>query len=144
MATSTLTVINNDDITLDNVTYGEQYEFTESNVEEVIELQTKVPQAASKTILAFGTGATDDLESFDYFRIYNRDNSNFITVGLISTGAEAVYHKVKPNQSLIITSNQINTNVTGGAFSAFVVVDTITVQADTADVICKYLVAKKQ
>lgn len=78
--------------------------------------------------------------SIRYIRITNLDNTNFIRVRFKNSGAETADVKVDAGATFMLSSGSMDANTSGSAFSAFVDVDNISAQADTADVDIEYVV----
>ena len=78
--------------------------------------------------------------SIRYIRITNLDNTNFIRVRFKKSGAETVDVKVDAGATFMLSSGSMDADTGAGAFSAFVDIDNISAQADTADVDIEYVV----
>lgn len=97
-----------------------------------------VPMSAEITLIdlaaigtAIGPGKFNQ-EKVLYLIIKNCDDTNFVRVGFKSA-TDTVYFKVRTGQLLVFPAAiDIDTNITGAAFSAYVPSTTIVVQADTA------------
>lgn len=79
---------------------------------------------------------------FDGFFIMNRDDTNFIRLRWLETGGDTVDFKLEAGQFMILWNSSIEVNVTGAAFAAFVTLDTVVTQADTAPVDIEMLAIK--
>lgn len=89
-----------------------------------------------QTIITVGTAAGSTLAALNRLIVYNMDATNFVMVGLIVSGSKAIYLKVKPGEIQSIDPSTIDANATGGAFSAFSTVTSVTLDADTAACKC--------
>jgi hypothetical protein len=78
--------------------------------------------------------------SIRYIRITNLDNTNFIRVRFKKSGAETADVKVDAGATFMLSSGSMDADTSAGAFSAFVDIDNISAQADTADVDIEYVV----
>ena len=78
--------------------------------------------------------------SIRYIRITNLDNTNFIRVRFKKSGAETADVKVDAGATFMLSSGSMDADTAAGAFSAFVDIDNISAQADTADVDIEYVV----
>jgi hypothetical protein len=75
-----------------------------------------------------------------YIRITNLDNTNWIRVRFKNSGAETADVKVDAGATFMLSTGSMDADSTPGAFSAFVDIDNISAQADTADVDIEYVV----
>jgi hypothetical protein len=78
--------------------------------------------------------------SIRYIRITNLDNTNFIRVRFKKSGAETADVKVDAGATFMLSTGSMDADTSAGAFSAFVDIDNISAQADTADVDIEYVV----
>jgi hypothetical protein len=75
-----------------------------------------------------------------YIRITNLDNTNFIRVRFKKSGAETADVKVDAGATFMLSTGSMDADTAAGAFSAFVDIDVISAQADTADCDIEYVV----
>ena len=75
-----------------------------------------------------------------YIRITNLDNTNFLRVRFKKSGAETADVKVDAGATFMLSTGSMDADTSAGAFSAFVDIDVISAQADTADVDIEYVV----
>ena len=68
-----------------------------------------------------------------YIRITNLDNTNFIRVRFMNSGAETADVKVMAGATFMLSAGSMDADTGGGAFSAFVDIDEIKAQADTSN-----------
>ena len=78
--------------------------------------------------------------SIRYIRITNLDNTNWIRVRFKNSGAETADVKVDAGATFMLSTGSMDADTAAGAFSAFVDIDNISAQADTADVDIEYVV----
>ena len=78
--------------------------------------------------------------SIRYIRITNLDNTNFIRVRFKNSGAETADVKVDAGATFMLSTGSMDADTSAGAFSAYVDIDNISAQADTADVDIEYVV----
>ncbi len=78
--------------------------------------------------------------SVKYIRITNLDDTNFIRVRFKKSGAETADVKVDAGATFMLSTGSMDADTSAGAFSAFVDIDNISAQADTADVDVEYVV----
>jgi len=107
-------------------------------IASVAEMDRRIMEVAS-------SGETDILElntqngqgkfvraNIRYIRITNLDNTNFIRVRFMNSGAETADVKVMAGASFMLSAGSMDADTGGGAFSAFVDIDEIKAQADTS------------
>ena len=75
-----------------------------------------------------------------YIRITNLDDTNFIRVRFKKSGAETADVKVDAGATFMLSTGSMDAGTGAGAFSAFVDINEISAQADTADVDVEYVV----
>ncbi len=75
-----------------------------------------------------------------YIRITNLDDTNFIRVRFKKSGSETADVKVDAGATFMLSTGSMDADTSAGAFSAFVDIDNISAQADTADVDVEYVV----
>jgi len=78
--------------------------------------------------------------SIRYIRITNLDDTNFIRVRFKNSGAETADVKVDAGATFMLSTGSMDADTSAGAFSAFVDIDNISAQADTADVDIEFVV----
>lgn len=110
--------------------------FTKSSITDEINREITVPTSLT-TILTLGALAASGLATLNGLVIWNTHATNFVTLGFIDTSAKAAYFKLPAGRPFVLFSDQLETNVTGGAFSAFNSIDTINAIADTAACVLK-------
>ena len=134
--TATLTVTG----ILDGNTYSLTQTSTVASVTEAITRRVTIPSASEVDITAIaatvGLGA---LSSLAFFAIRNTDSTNFVRMRRADTGAETMDEKIEPGRTSIINNTKISVSETEAAFATFTDVDTISFQADTADVVIEII-----
>jgi hypothetical protein len=105
-----------------------------------------IPSAAQVTVMNFNSSTvgagTFVGNNVKYIRITNKDDTNFIRVGVVSAGDSTFYVKVEAGKSFTLGSIAEDANDSGAAFSGtYANATSITAQADTADVDIEYFVA---
>lgn len=114
---------------------------------------TSVAEADRRVMTVTSSGEMDLIElnsnngqgkfvraSVRYIRITNMDNTNFIRVRFKKSGAETADVKVDAGATFMISTGSMDADTSAGAFSAFVDIDNISAQADTADCDVEYVV----
>ena len=103
---------------------------------EVISIPTSEVDLFGLTGAAVDKGSFTD---FNGFFIMNRDDTNFVRLRWLETGGDTVDFKLEPGDFMILWNSIIEVKTTGAAFAAFVQLDTVAVQADTAAVDVEFL-----
>lgn len=75
-----------------------------------------------------------------YIRITNLDNTNSLRVRFKKSGAQTADVPIDAGATFMLSTGSMDANTSAGAFSAFVNIDVISAQADTADVDIEYVV----
>lgn len=118
---------------------GKSFDFTVTKVissctqalKEIIEVPTSQVDIFGLTAAVVGKGTFLD---FNFFIIINRDDTNFVRLRWLETGGDTVDFQLDPGDFMILNNSSVEVNTTGAAFGAFVTLDTVAVQADTAAV----------
>lgn len=106
-----------------------------TNVGEVIRRNVQVPTGSEVTLVLIGAAvAAGQLTDIKSLQLVNLDDTNFVRIRFEDTGAHTVDHKLLPGDAIEIYNTQISVSETGGAFSAFSTIDTVSAQADTGAV----------
>jgi hypothetical protein len=105
-----------------------------SSVAESYHQEMSVRTAGADTVFTIGSasGGGTLADPVKAIIIKNLDSTNYVTVGLIDATAKAFYTKINAGGVLVLDDNEIDANASGGAFSAFSSLDTITAQFNTA------------
>jgi hypothetical protein len=123
-------------------TDGQGDAFSDSETETFTSIGTfiarknvSIDSAAAVSLVTFATDATG-LAVTDIKKIIvkNLDATNFIRIRRKDDGAHAFDEKLLAGRIALFDNRSINVHATAGAFSAFTNIDTIEMQADTADV----------
>ena len=114
---------------------------------------TSVAEADRRVMTVSSSGEMDLIEldsnngqgkfvrsSIRYIRITNLDDTNFIRVRFKKSGAETADVKVDAGATFMLSTGSMDADTAAGAFSAFVDINEISAQADTADVDVEYVV----
>lgn len=131
-------------LTLGGKTFDVEYNKTVSSctnaLREIITIPTSEVDIFGLTSAAtVGKGTFTD---FDGFFIVNRDDTNFIRLRWLQTGGDTVDFQLEAGDFMILWNSNMEVNTTGAAFGAFVTLDTVAVQADTAPVDIEMLAIK--
>ena len=76
-----------------------------------------------------------------YMRFTNLDDTNYITIGVSKTGADTAFFKLEAGQTFIVNNDDIETDATGSASSAFVEADSVSAKANGAAVDMEFSIA---
>ena len=138
LTAATMTVTVTEAISLNGKDQGATNSFTIASINEVFK-QIVTATTTATTFLKFGTAASAGTlirSDVSYMRITNLDDTNFVTVGLQDDSSDTAYVKLEKNQSLIVGGTdegpQVEIHTSGGAFSGWSDVDSLTLDADTA------------
>lgn len=115
-----------------------------TTVEGYEERPMRVLSSAETTLLTFGTAVGAGVfitANVKYIRITNADDTNFIRLRMIKASADTVDFNIPAGRSFTLHNSKISANVSGGAFSAFTDITSITARADTADVDVEIFIA---
>lgn len=102
---------------------------TYSSIADVYRRDGLITSTTVATLLTIGAAAGATLAALNFLAIKNEDPTDSVMIGFVDTGVKAAYVKLDPGETLILGSDQLEANATGGAFSAFTAFDTITVDA---------------
>jgi hypothetical protein len=141
---ATLTVTHTEAVTLNGVDRGVTNTLTIASINEISHRIVTIDTAAARTLLTLGTtaGAGAFIKTnIRYIRITNKDNTNFVTLGMLDTSGDTAYVKLEAGQTFCMYNDDLEANTSGAAFSAFSEIDTFNAQADTADVDLEVFIA---
>tara|TARA_R100000908_G_C3743900_1_gene139716 strand:+ start:247 stop:699 length:453 start_codon:yes stop_codon:yes gene_type:complete len=141
---ATLTVTHTEAVTLNGVDRGVSNTLTIASINEISHRIVTIDTAAARTLLTLGTttGAGAFIKTnIRYIRITNKDNTNFVTLGMLDTSGDTAYVKLEAGQTFCMYNDDLETFTDGSAFSAFSEIDTFNAQADTADVDLEVFIA---
>jgi len=140
---ATLTVTVTEAITLNSVDLGCANTLSIASIGEIDQRILSVPTASEIVIANLGTAdsaGTYKRSGLKYIRITNMDDTNFIRLRIKDTdNNEQADFRVLKGQSFILSDSVIST--AAGAFAAWEDIETISAQADTADVDIQLYVA---
>ena len=147
MATSitpaTLTVTINESVILNG------YERSGTNtltIASVTEVDNRIVNVGTSEVHIIGFGAANGQGSFvrtdvKYIRITNKDDTNYVTLGVSKTGADTFYVKLEAGKSFMLGNDDLEVDASGGASSAFVEANNISAKANGAACDVEYFVA---
>ena len=100
-----------------------------------------IPFATEVEMIELFAAAIDKgtFTDFDGFFVMNRDNTNFVRIRWSQNGGDTVDMRLDPGEFMILWNSKLEVNTTEAAFGAFVDFDTVSIQADTAEVDIEYL-----
>lgn len=133
-ATATVTIT--ESVILNGVDQGGTNTLTIANVNETDRRIVTVPSGSEIDLIELDTAngrGKFTRANIKYIRITNKDDANFVRVRVKKSSADTFDVKVLAGSSFILSSGSIDANTSGAAFSAFVDLDDISAQADTAD-----------
>jgi len=134
MAVADLTLTYTAAITLDGTAYDLSATKVVSNVSNVVRRRMTVPTASTVNVLEIAaTVSSGTLTDIDFVAIVNQDSTNFVTIGLVDTGADTAYIKLKAGEIFTLWSTDLEALTGGAGFVGFNNIDTITANFDTAD-----------
>ena len=140
-ATATVQIV--ESLTLGGVDRGGQHTRSISNIAEADRRVMTVDSANEIDLIELNTNNGQGKfvrSSIKYIRITNLDNTNFIRVRFKKSGGATADVKVDAGATFLLSSGSMDADATPGAFSAFVDIDVISAQADTADCDIEYVV----
>ena len=136
ISSATLTVPHTEALTLNGVDRGVTNTFTVGSINEVDHRIMTCLHSGLQTVAVLGTAVaagTYIKTDVKYIRLTNKDDTNFITIGLLDTGAKSAYLKLEAGQTFTFYNDDLECDDdSGAAFSTFNEIDTINAQADTA------------
>lgn len=147
MATSitpaTLTVTINESVILNG------YERSGTNtltIASVTEVDNRIVNVGTSEVHIIGFAAANAQGAFvrtdvKYIRITNKDDTNYVTLGVSKTGADTFYVKLEAGKSFMLGNDDLEVDASGGASSAFVEANNISAKANGAACDVEYFVA---
>lgn len=144
ISNANLTVSVSASVTLGGRQYSIENITTIANINESNGRIVTALAASEQTIMAFGTAAaagTYIAANVKCIIIVNKDDTNFVRIRVKKTGAETFDIKIPAGAAYIMWNTKESVSATAGAFSAFVDADSISAQADTANVDLEIFVA---
>lgn len=110
-----------------------------SSIGDVFDRVLNVP-TSEVTALAIGTVGGQTLAAWNCLIVKNLDATNYVTIGLKDTGAKSAYHRINAGEMYMLQRDQLECDDdSGGSFSSFNSIDTVTLQANTAACRCMVL-----
>jgi hypothetical protein len=140
-ATATVQIV--ESLTLGGVDRGGSHTRSISNVAEADRRVMTIDSANEIDIIELNSnnGQGKFIRSaIRYIRITNLDNTNFLRVRFKKSGGATADVKVDAGATFMLSTGSMDADATPGAFSAFVDIDVISAQADTADCDIEYVV----
>ncbi len=143
LSTTNLVVTISEQLTSNGQVFNFENQLTLANIKPFDPRVMSIP-TSEVTVMAFGSAVaagTFVAANVKYIRITNKDDTNFIRVRGTKTSSQTFDVKVNPGCSFIMSNVKESANTNAGAFSAFVDMDNISAQADTAACDIEYFVA---
>ena len=141
---ATLKVQIQEDITLNGTKRGAKIVHNFKSITQVDERVMTVPTYDVNVLLLSGAAGagTYETDSFKYARLTNLDDTNFLTVTVLSgsAGSKSV-QKLLPKTSMILTSPSLSGSSEGTAFGAFSDFTAVKASADSASIDLSLFVA---
>jgi hypothetical protein len=140
---STATITISEGLTLGSVDRGGSHTRTIQNIAEADRRVMTVSSSGEMDLIELNSNNGQGKfirSSIRYIRITNLDNTNFLRVRFKNSGAETADVKVDAGATFMLSTGSMDADTSAGAFSAFVDIDNISAQADTADVDIEYVV----
>ena len=140
----TLTVTHTEALTLNGGDRGGTNTLTIASVNEVDHRIATVDTSAPRTLVTLGStvgSGTFIASSVKYIRITNKDDTNFVTLGLLNGSSEAVFFKLEAGQTMCFYADEIDINDSAVTVSSFASYTIINAQADSANVDLEVFVA---
>lgn len=138
-----LTVTITESVTLAGSDRGSAHKLTISDVTEV---DSRIINVGTSETDIIGFGSANGQGSFvrtdvKYIRLTNKDDTNYITLGMSKSGADTFYIKLEAGKSVMFGNDDLEVDASGGASSAFVEADNISAKANGAACDLEYFVA---
>jgi hypothetical protein len=140
---STATITISEGLTLGSVDRGGSHTRTIENIAEADRRVMTVDSSNEIDLIELNSDNGQGKfvrSSIKYIRITNLDNTNFLRVRFKKSGGATADVKVDAGATFMLSTGSMDADSTPGAFSAFVDIDNISAQADTADVDIEYVV----
>ena len=136
ISSATLTVTHTEALTLNGVDRGVTNTFTVGSINEVDHRIMTCLHSGVQTVAVLGSAVaagTYIKGNVKYIRLTNKDDTNFITIGLLAASNKSVYLKLEAGQTFTFYNDDLDCDDdTGAAFNSFTDIATINAQADTA------------
>ena len=144
ISAATLTVTHTEALTLNGVDRGVTNTLTIASVNEVDHRIATVDTSAPRTLITLGDNVgsgTFVKTSVKYIRLTNKDDTNFVTLGLLNGSSEAVFFKLEAGQTMCLYNDDIDINDSAVTVSSLTTYTIINAQADSANVDLEVFVA---
>jgi len=141
---ATLTVTHSESVTLNGVDRGVTNTLTIASINEIDHRIVSVDTSAARTLLTLGAtvGAGAFIKAnIKYIRITNKDNTNYVTLGMLDSGGDTAYVKLEAGQTFCMYNDDLEAKTDGAAWAGWSEIDTFNAQANTADVDLEVFVA---
>ena len=142
--TATLKVQIQEDITLNGVKRGDKIIHTFNSIAQVDERVLTVPTYEVDVLILSGAAAagTYETDTFKYARLTNLDDTNFLTVSVLSgSSGSKLVQKLLPKTSMVLTSPSVSGSSEGNTFGAFSNFTNVKATADSASIDMSLFVA---
>tara|TARA_R100000278_G_scaffold117125_1_gene96897 strand:+ start:258 stop:716 length:459 start_codon:yes stop_codon:yes gene_type:complete len=146
ISAATLTVTHTEALTLNGVDRGVTNTLTIASVNEVDHRIVTVDTSADRTLVSLastvGAGAFVN-SSVKYIRVTNKDDTNYVTLGLECGSDDSAYIKLEAGQTFVIYNDNVQfaaANVAHGSV-VFDALESITAKANTGNVDLELFVA---
>lgn len=140
ISNATLTVQRIETVTLNGNTYGNTNTSTFANINEVDQRIMTIP-TSEINVVEFGSSAgsgTFVRANLKYFRIVNKDDTNFISIKLTDGSGDHAWLKIPAGGAFELDAAVLES---ASSFSAFGNITVISAIADTAAVDIEYFIA---
>lgn len=131
-------------LTLNTETFNTSNKLTITNIDQADKRILSIPFASEVEIVNFDTavGAGTFIgANVKYLQIVNKDSANFIRLRVAHSGGATFDVKVEAGKSFVLGNNKESASETEAVFVSFSNIDSISAQADTADVDIEYFIA---
>jgi len=146
VTSSTLKVTVREEITLNGIKHDYIKTQSVAGVNMVSQRIVRVPTSVT-TLVSFGaTVAAGQYVAADlkYVRVTNLDDTNYVTLKLVDTGADCAFLKLSPRETMVFRDTNLEVKADGGVWAAWSTIDSISAQANTAEVDVEIFVASSQ
>lgn len=144
MAVGTLKLNIGVELNIDGVDYNLSHELLMGLVALADQRTILVSNASEITILNVAAGAgAGQLTGLNFLCIVNTDTVNFCRIRVKKAGSQTFDVKILPGEVYFIFNRKLSATTAAAAFSAFVDLDSIAAQFDTAPGTLKILAAQK-
>jgi len=119
---------------------------TQLTITDVTEVDSRIINVGTSETDIIGFGSANGQGSFirtdvKYIRITNKDDTNYVTLGVSKDSDETFFVKLEAGKSFILGCDDIEANTNGAASTSFVEADAISAKANGAAVDLEYFVA---